>query len=156
MTSIPKVVYIDKLDDIVDKYNNTYHRTIKIKPVDVKPSMYIDFNKENDKEGPKFKIGDNFRISQYKNIFAKGYLPNRFQQVFVIRKVKKTAPWIYAISDRNGENIVGMFYKNELQKKDQKEFRVEKVIKRIGDKLYFEWKGNNSSFKSWIDKKDII
>ena len=74
----------------------------------------------------------------------------------MIRKVKKTAPWTYAISDRNGENIVGMFYKNELQKKNQKEFRVEKVIKRIGDKLYFEWKGNNSSFKSWIDKKDII
>ena len=74
--SISKNVYIDKLDNIVNKYNNTYHRTIKMKPVDVKPSMYVDFNKENYKEGPKFKVGDHVRISKYKNIFAKGYIPN--------------------------------------------------------------------------------
>ena len=76
MTSISKNVYIDKLDDIVNKYNNRYHRTIKIKPVDVKPRIYIDFNKKNNKEGLKFKVGDNARISKYKNIFAKGYVPN--------------------------------------------------------------------------------
>ena len=64
-------MYIDKLDDIVNKNNNTYHRTIKMKPVDVKPSIYIDFNKENDKKGPKSKFGDHVRISKYKNIFAK-------------------------------------------------------------------------------------
>ena len=71
-----KHVYIDKLDDIVTKYNNTYHRTIKKKPVDVNSSRYIYFNKENSKEAPKFKIGCNVRISKYKNIFAKGYFPN--------------------------------------------------------------------------------
>ena len=69
-------MYNDKLDDIANKYNNTYYRTIKIKSFDVKPSMYMDFNKENNKESPKFKIGDNVRISKYKVISAKDYVPN--------------------------------------------------------------------------------
>ena len=93
MTSISKNVYIDKLDDIVNKYNNTYHKTSKMKPTDVKPSMYIDFNKENNKEGPTFKVGDHVRISKYKNIFAKGYIPNWSEEVFVIQKVKNTVLW---------------------------------------------------------------
>ena len=69
MTPISKNVYIHKLNDIVNKYNNTYHKPIKMKPVDVKQNIYIDFNKENNKEGPKFKVGDHIRISKYKNIF---------------------------------------------------------------------------------------
>ena len=74
MTSISKNVYIDKLDDIVDEYNNTYHRTIKMKPVDVKDNTYIDFfEKVNDKDS-KFEVGDHVRISKYKNIFAKGWI----------------------------------------------------------------------------------
>ena len=84
-------MYIDKLDDIVNKYNNTYHRTIKMKPVDVKRSIYIDFNKENNKEGPKFKVGDNVRISKYKNIFGKGYVPIWPEEVSVIKNVKNCA-----------------------------------------------------------------
>ena len=72
MTSISKNVYIDNLDEIVNKYNNTYHRTTKMKPVDVKSNIYVDFNKENNKEGPKFKVGDHVRISKYKNIFPEG------------------------------------------------------------------------------------
>ena len=76
MTSISKNVYIDKLDDIVNKYNNTYHSTIKMKPVDVKSNTYIDSSKEINNKDPKFKIGDFVRISKYKNIFAKGYTPN--------------------------------------------------------------------------------
>ena len=84
VTSISKNVYIDKLDDIVDKYNNTYHRTIKMKPVYVKSSSYINSNKENDKKGPKFKVGDHVRISKYKNIFAKGYVPNWLEDVYLI------------------------------------------------------------------------
>ena len=76
MTSISINVYIDNLDDIMNRYNNTYHRTIKMKSVDVKPSMYIDFNQEINKEGPKFKVGVHVRISKYKNMFAKGYAPN--------------------------------------------------------------------------------
>ena len=85
MTSVSKNVYIDKLDDIVNKYNNTYHSTIKMKPVDVKSSTYIDSSKD-----PKFKIGDFVRISKYKNIFAKGYTPNWSEEVFMIKKVKIT------------------------------------------------------------------
>ena len=76
MTSISKNVYVDKLDETVDICNNKYHRTIKMKPGDVTSSRYIDFNEENNKEGPKFKVGDIVEISKYKNIFAKGYVPN--------------------------------------------------------------------------------
>ena len=114
MTSISKNVYLDKLDDIVNKYNNTYHRTIKIKPADVKPSMYIEFNKENYKEGPKFEVGNHIRISKYKNIFAKGYVPNWSEEVFLIKKIKNTVPWRHVISNLNREEIVRMFHEKEL------------------------------------------
>ena len=76
MISVSKNVYIDKLDNIVNEYNNTYHRTIKMKTVDVKNNTYIDFKKEVNDKDPKFKVGDHVRISKYKNIFAKGYIPN--------------------------------------------------------------------------------
>ena len=85
MTSISKNVYIDKLDDKVNKYNETYHDTIKMKPVDVKPSTYIDSSKEINYQDPKFKIGDIVRTSKYKNIFAKGYVINWSEEVFVIK-----------------------------------------------------------------------
>ena len=92
MTSISKKVYFDKLDEILNKYNNTCQRTIKMKPADVNPSMYIDFNKENQKEGPKFKFCNHVRISKYRIIFAKGNVPNRSEDVFVVKKVKNTVP----------------------------------------------------------------
>ena len=76
MTSISKNVYIAKLDNIVSEYNNTHHRTIKMKPVDVKNNTHIDFNKEGNDRDPKFQVGDHVRISKYKNIFARGYNPN--------------------------------------------------------------------------------
>ena len=120
MNSVSKNVYIDKLDDIVKKYNNTYHNTIKIKPVDVKSNTSINSSKENNNKDPKFKIGDIARISKYKNIFANGYIPYWSGEVFVIKKVKNTVPWIYVISDLNGEEIVGTFYEKELQKKKNK------------------------------------
>ena len=122
-------MYIDKLDDIVDEYNNTYPRTIKMKPVDIKDNTYIDFNKEVNDKDPKFKVGDQVRISQYKNIFAKGYTPNWSEEVFVIKKFKNTVPWTYVISDLNGEKIIGTFYEKELQKTNQEEFRIEIVTK---------------------------
>ena len=81
MTLISKNVYIDKLEDIVDEYNNTYHKTIKITPIDVKDNTYIDFEKEVNDKDPKFKIGDHVRIFKYKNIFAKGYMPNWSEEV---------------------------------------------------------------------------
>ena len=121
MSSISKNIYIDKLDDIVDKYNNKFHAVIKLNPVDVKPSIYIAFNKENNNESPKFKLGDHARISKYKNIFAKGYVLNWSEEVFLIKKVKNTVLWTYVISDFNGEEIVGTFYEKELAKINQKE-----------------------------------
>ena len=120
MSSISKNVYIDKLDGIVNKYNNTYHRTIKTKPVDVKPSIYTDFNKKNNKESPKFRVCDNIRISKYKNIFEKSYVPDWYEEVFVTKKVGNTVLWTYVINDLNGEEIVGTFNKKELQKKTKK------------------------------------
>ena len=108
-------MYIDKLDDIVNKYNNAYHRTIKMKSVDVKWSTYIDFLKKNDRD-PKFKVGDRVRTSKYKNIFAKGYVPNWSEEVFMIKKVKNTVPLTYVISDLKSERIFGTFYEKELQK----------------------------------------
>ena len=108
MTVVPKNVY----NDIVNEYNNTYHRTIKMKPVDVKDNTYINFGKELNDKDPKFKVGDQVRISKYKNIFAKGYTSNSSEEVFVIQKVKNTAvPWAYVISDLNGENIIGTLWK---------------------------------------------
>ena len=148
MTAISKKVYINNLDDIVNEYNNTYHRTIKMKPVDVKDNTYIDFGKEVNDKDPKFKIGDYVRISKYKNIFAKGYTPNWSEEVFIISKTKNTFPWTYVINDLNGGEIIVSFYEKELQKTNQKEFRMEEVIKRKGDKLYVKLKGYNDSFNS--------
>ena len=94
MTSISNSVYIDKLDDIINEYNNTCHRTIKIKPADVKDNTYIDFKKEVNDKDPKFKVGDHVRISTYKNIFAKGYTQNWSEEVFLFRK-----KWKYSSMD---------------------------------------------------------
>ena len=148
------------MNDMVNEYNNTYHGTSKMKPVDVKDNTNIDStevhsNKEVNDKDPKFKFGDHVRISKYKNIFAKGYTPNWSEEVFVISKIKNTVPWTYVINDLNGEEIIGTFYEKELQKTNQQEFRIEKVIKKKGDKLYVKWKDYNTSCNSWIDKKRL-
>ena len=110
MTSVSKNVYIDKLDDIVDEYNNTYHNTIKTKPIDVKDNIYINTDKETNDKDPKFKVDDRVRISKYKNIFAKDYSPNWSEEIFVIEKLKNTVPCTYVINDLNSEEIMGTFY----------------------------------------------
>ena len=156
MTSISKNVYIDKLNAIVNKYNDTYHTTIKMKPIDVKDNTYINTNKEIKYKDPKFKVGNYVRISKYKNIFSKGYMPNWSEENFVIDRIKNTVPWTYVINDLNGEEITGTFYENELQKTNQKEFRIEKVIKRKEDTFYVKWNGYDNSFNSWINKNDIM
>ena len=126
MTSISKNVYIDKLDDIAKKYNNAYHTSIKMKPVDIKDNTYIGFFKKVSDKNHKFRVGDHVRISKYKNIFAKGYIPNWSEEIFIIKKIKNTVPWTYVLNDHNGEEIIGTFYENELQKTNQKEFKIEK------------------------------
>ena len=156
MTSVSKNVYIDKLDDIVHKYNNKKHRTIKMKPIDVKDNTYIDFGKEVSDNDPKFKVSDHVRISKYKNIFAKGYTRNWSEEVFVIKNIRNAVPWTYVIDYLNGEKNTGTFYEKELQKIDQQEFRIEKVIRKKGDKLYVKCKGYDNSFNSWIGKKEVV
>ena len=97
MTTIGKNLYFNVLDDIVDKYNNSFHSSIKMKPKDVNDDSFVQyngiaFNKEINKKSPKFKVGDNVRISKYKNIFTKGYTPNWSEEVFVVNKVQNTVP----------------------------------------------------------------
>ena len=91
MTSVSKNVYIDKLDDTVSEHNNTYHRTITMKPIDLQDNTYIDFEKKVNDRDPRFKVGDHVRISNFKNIFAKRYTPNWFEEVFGIKTVKKNS-----------------------------------------------------------------
>ena len=109
MTSISKNVYIDKLGGIVNKCNNTYQNTIKMKPFDVKQRTYIDSSKEINNKDPKFKIGCIVRISKYKNIFAKGYVLNWSEEVFMFKKVKNTVLMTYVIGDLKCEEIVETF-----------------------------------------------
>ena len=115
MTATGKKVYYDVLDNAVNKYNNTKHSTIKMKPIDVGDNnkrVYIDEHNEKDS---KFKVGDRVRISKFKNIFAKGYAPNWSSEIFIVDKVNDTVPYTYNLKDLNDEEIVGSFYDKELQ-----------------------------------------
>ena len=157
MTSVSKNVCIDKLDDIINKYNNAYHSTNEMKPVNVKPNTCIDSGKEVHDKNPNFKIGDNVRISKYKNVFAKRYTPNWLEEVFAIKKVKNTVPWTYVISDLKGEGIVGTFYEKELQKKikNKKEFTFKKVMRK--KEISYILNGKVMIFhNSWVDKRHSI
>ena len=139
MTSIGKNVYFNVLDGIVNKYNNTYHSSIKMKPKDVTDDSFVEYVEESNKKDHTFKIGDHVRISKYKNIFAKGYTPNSSEEVFVVNKLQNTVSWTYLINDLNGEKIVGRFYEKDFYKK-----------------FYVKWKGYDDSFNSWVDENDFI
>ena len=86
MSAFSKNVYFDVLDDIVDEYNNTYHKTIKMKPVDVGDDFFAEYNEKSNVKDPKFKVGDHVRISNFKNVFAKGYTTNWSEEIFVVKK----------------------------------------------------------------------
>ena len=101
---------------MVNKYNNTYHSTIKMKPVDVKSNTCIDSSKDINYKDPKFKVGDFVRISKFRDIFAKDYVPNWSEEVFVIKKVKNTVSLTYFFNDLNGEEFVGTFYEKKCKK----------------------------------------
>ena len=151
-----KSVCIDKLDIIVNKYNNKYPRIIKIKPIDVQDNKYIDLDKENNNNNPKSQVDDHERVSKYKDIFTKGYPPNWSEAAFVFKKVKNTISWTYVINDLNGKETFGTFHEKELQKTNHQKFSMKKVIKRKGKKVYVKWKGYDNLFNSWIDKNDVI
>ena len=99
-----------------------------MKPIDVKDNTHIESIKEVNDKHPKFKVSDHVRITEYKSTFAKEYTPNWPEEVFVISKIKNTVPWTYDSDDLNGEVVFVKFYKKELQKTNQQEFRIEKVI----------------------------
>ena len=126
MISISKNVCIDKSDDLVNKYNNTYHSTIKLRPGDVKSNTYIDSSKEINDEDPRFKIGDIVRISKYENIFAKVCTPNWSEEFFVLKKVRNTVPWTYVVSDINREKITGTFYAQNCKKQIKNSLELKK------------------------------
>ena len=116
MTATGKNIYYDVLDDVVNKYNNTKHSTIKMKPIDVGDNnkrVYIDEHNEKDS---KFKIGERVRISKFKNIFAKVYTPNWSSEIFIVDKINDTVPYTCNLKDLNDEEIIGSFYDKELQK----------------------------------------
>ena len=114
MTATGKIVYCDVLDDVVHKYNNTKHSTIKMKPIDVKNNKIVYIDEHNEKDS-KFKVGDRVRISKFKNIFAKGYPPNWSSEIFIVDKINDTVPYTYNLKDLNDEEIIGSFYDKELQ-----------------------------------------
>ena len=116
MTAAGKNVYYDVLDDVVNKYNNGKHSTIKMKPIDVKDNNEIVYIDEYNEKDSRFKVGDRVRISKFENIFAKGYTPNLSTEVFIVDKINDTVPYTYNLKDLNNEEIIGSFYDRELQK----------------------------------------
>ena len=154
MTSVSKNDYINKLDDIINKYNNTYYGIIKMKPADVNQTHILNLVKKLMIKIQNLTLVILLEFRNIKVFFQK--VTNQSDEVLVIKIVKNTVSWTYVISDLKCEEIIGTFYENKLQKPNQKEFRTEKAIRRKGDKLYVKWKGYNNSFNRWINKKGSI
>lgn len=153
--------YIDQLPAIVNTYNNTIHRSIKMKPADVNPSneakLRTLLNPKIKLTAAKFKLGDTVRISRLKRTFEKGYTPNWSEEIFTIEKVIKSDPVRYKIKDYNGETLLGSFYGKELQKVASKEiFKIEKVLKKRKNKWLVKWKGYPTNMASWLNPKDVM
>lgn len=153
------------LEIILATYNNTKHRTIGYKPVDVNKAQELII-KENIKKSynhiscqrkPKFKVGDQVRISKYKHRFEKGYTPNWSTELFTIKKIKNTLPITYHLEDRRKQTILGTFYEHELQKSYcPGVYLIEKILKRKGSKLFVKWLGLKNEENSWVDKAEIL
>lgn len=151
------------LSQITQKYNNSFHRTIGMKPADVTPYTQLSvYNYPKVAPKSKFHIGDIVRISKYKGLFEKGYTPNWSAELFKIIKVNITNPVTYLIEDMTGQPIRGSFYTNELQKTKYPDvYLVEKILRRIkrakgGDRVYVKWWGLPSKDNSWINGEDIV
>jgi hypothetical protein len=153
---------------MVKIYNNMIHHSTKVTPVEAslkKNEGLVMFNlygnellsSEDSKfKGPaRFKVGDKVRITVQKGIFDKGFTPRWTEEIFTISKVQYTNPVTYKITDSAGEEIIGTFYEQELQLTEQKIFRIEKIIRKKGDKSLVKWLGYPDSFNSWVDNKDL-
>ena len=160
-------VYWDKIDKIVDDYNNTIHNSTKMTPVEASKDINRDkvwYNLYHDliyikTENPKFEIGDKVRIPTLKRrVFDKGYTPNWTEEVFIVDEILPTKPITYKIVDLMGKEIKGTFYEKELQKSKQQTFRIEKVIKKddLNKLVLVKWKGYPDKFNSWISSKDTV
>ena len=151
--------YIDILPALVEKYNNSYHHSIKCTPVEAQKTANREkvltnlYGKKTEKPLPKFKIGDRVRITKKKTIFDKGFTPNWTDEIFTISEIKPTVPVTYTIKDEKGELLGGSFYEPELQLSRSTTYRIEKVLRRRvrnGQKEeYVKWRGYDKSYNSW-------
>ena len=152
--------YIDILDELVEDYNYTVHSSIKMTPVEASKEenenkVWRNLYNSPERKTPKFSVGDKVRISKKKGIFEKGYTPKWTEEIFTISKIQYTDPVTYKITaDYNGEEIKGSFYEQELQKTTQETFRIEKIIRKKGNKSLVKWLGYPANFNSWVDNKD--
>lgn len=160
--------WVSILPDIIKSYNNTKHRTIGMKPKDVKLKHVKDILKKiNTVKKPKvktlrrkpkvkFNLGDSIRISKAKRVFKKAYLPNWTNEVFKIYAIKPTRPVTYILQDHKGEILKGGFYAEEISKsKTGNVYLVEKILKRKGNQILVRWAGYDKTSDSWIDAKDL-
>lgn len=154
--------WIDILESLIDDYNNTKHRTIKMKPNEVNEGnerylLHTVYNYSTMKRRPKFKLGDMVRISKYKHIFEKGYTPNWTTEIFKINRIQNTDPITYLLVDLKGNEIKGTVYQEELQLVQHPNvYLVEKFIRTKGNKVYVKWLGFDNSHNSWVDKNDVL
>ena len=157
--------YIDILDELVSRYNNTKHSTIKMTPVQASDkknenrvwmNLYPNFTQPEEPVKPKYSVDDRVRIMVKKKTFEKGYTPRWTEEVFTISQVQYTEPPTYKIKDYSGNEIQGTFYEQELQKTKQEIYRIEKVIRKCGNKSFVKWLGYPDSFNSWVDNKDLV
>lgn len=158
-------LWVDMLSNLITNYNNKYHRTIGMKPVDVNKrneKLVSDRIKEQtypakDKKPPKtFQLGDRVRISKFKNIFSKGYLPNWTNEVFEIHRVQPTTPETYILKDSRGEILQGGFYGHEMLKsRTGNVYLIQKILKRKKDKVLIRWLGFDHTHDTWEDINNI-
>lgn len=155
--------WVNMLKKLLDEYNNTVHRTTKMKPAEVNRSNEKDLlqtvyaNKIVIRHRPKFKVGDYVRISKYKTIFSKGYTANWTTEIFRVRRVLYTDPFTYLLEDEHKNEVAGGFYEYEIQKtKYPNVFRVEKILRKKGDKVYVKWLGFDHSHNSWVNKENVM
>lgn len=158
--------WLNILQPIMKAYNSSYHRTIKMRPIDVnakneKKLLETVYRRNQtltvEKKKTKFQIGNFVRISKFKTIFEKGYTPNWTTELFKIVKVLPTEPITYRLADLDGKRIAGCFYSHELQKTDKNDlYLIEKILKRKGDKVFVKWLGFDDTHCTWINKKDFV
>lgn len=155
--------WYNMLDDVILEYNSSKHRTIKMQPNKVTTKSVEEkllntvYNHIKITEKSKLKVGDVVRISKYKHIFDKGYIPSWTSELFHISKVKNTYPVTYLLEDFQSQPISGGFYKEELQKtKNPNTYLVEKILKRNKNKIFVKWLGFSTKFNQWIPKKNLL